>query len=1056
MPAGITAALPASPVNQPSAAADAAPLPASTSAAVPVSADTSIPAPAPQPADGIRVTPVADALTAPLAPAATLAPVPQGVTSAASAPASRPETAPAANRQAAALPPIRVAAAEALAEYGQALFEAARLRGVQGAEQQAQRRAQDARQRIDALALEANDPEFSPALIERADALGLQYAQGRVGEAQAAAFAQGYQPAATPAQQRAGGAPPAPRVSMSRPGKSPVQRLAEFWTRVAARPGSQVCGPASAHSKMEDIIRDYARPGEVKVAGMDAGGHRGMKRFWNLRFRDENGRPLEGTIVESTDGYVHVDTSGMEAKTAPANERRTKARGGDLVYQAALTYAHNNGLRFRPDLSSVSGIAHQRRLGHLLSNALRHGTTRHIDPRHTKAEFQDVPPDWWREGDDPGVFTHNIALLAELESQGVQEAATRRGVPIDRLRYDPETDTIQDETGRSQSNRAVADTLARLDPATSGVGEKAFLRHLVSQSALRGQAAGPRAALDALPLHLGAAESKAERSSRQLREQPGEPFRVFGRDQPLLHSKPAGNAAAGRVSAREAADGLSKLRATAPAIAQGVQIVPNRSSLNEADYHPDDWASFTGPDATEAFFNPRTGGVIVLTDNLRRREGETPARAAARAILHERIGHAGLAALRQSDPAFEARWNKLMEAVLEDSAVADEIATLHAQGYEHLSDSQLVEEWFARQVEGMTPQQLQALKPTSILGRLWQWLKDTLRKLTGRFSRPDWTAREIKEIMALSRQALERGGPLGTQQDGRVLHAQVGETLRQADRTLIEEAPQSALLNTRASNEHIARAAAATLQAWPATVQAADGTGIDLQIADRGSLAARLWHLIRDEKTQKIDPDKAAWLPRVQETLQNAQVRLVDEQTGNRVYVRKYSGGIQHAIIIRPDGRVEAQQAFTGSLTTQFPLNARNRQHGMLVDWVRPDLENGQGLRQNAPQPTPPGSTVSGPRQGAFQGNANPANAASQAQGRVMQSKRLNPFHAGDAPNWLRSRLRIPANAPWRVQNLTLRSILKGSPLPKELLPKELVRLFTPPCRGCGRRPRIA
>lgn len=127
-----------------------------------------------------------------------------------------------------------------------------------------------------------------------------------------------------------------------------------FFFCTAAQPGSQVRGPASAQSKVEDIIRDYARPGEVMVAGMDAGGHQGMKRFWNLRFRDENGRPLEGTIVESTDGFVHVDTSGMEAKTAPANERRTKARGGDLVYQTALTYAHNNGLRFRPDPSSVS------------------------------------------------------------------------------------------------------------------------------------------------------------------------------------------------------------------------------------------------------------------------------------------------------------------------------------------------------------------------------------------------------------------------------------------------------------------------------------------------------------------------------------------------------------------------------------------------------------------------------------------------------------------------------------------------------------------------------
>lgn len=235
--------------------------------------------------------------------------------------------------------------------------------------------------------------------------------------------------------------PAPPRVSMSRPRRAPMQMLADFWAALAARPKSLRRGGASARRDMGGILADYARPGEVVMKEMDAKGHQGMERLWTLRLKDENGRPLEAVVARSMSGFVHVDTSAMEALAAPANERRTKARGGDLVYQAALTYAHNNGLRFRPDPAGVSDIAHQRRLGHLLSSALRHGTTRHIEPRHNNPSAQDVDPNLWRSEETLDAFRANIALLAEMESQGVQQAAARRGVPIDRLRYDPETDT---------------------------------------------------------------------------------------------------------------------------------------------------------------------------------------------------------------------------------------------------------------------------------------------------------------------------------------------------------------------------------------------------------------------------------------------------------------------------------------------------------------------------------------------------------------------------------------------------------------------------------------
>lgn len=241
---------------------------------------------------------------------------------------------------------------------------------------------------------------------------------------------------------------------------------------------------------------------------------------------------------------------------------------------------------------------------------------------------------------------------------------------------------------------------------------------------------------------------------------------------PSIHASQAA-APAARLSPAEsqrratgAAKALQRIQRGTPWLGQRVTLLRNRESLNESDFHPEDWHGFGG--ATEGFFDEQSGHVVILTDNIALRPGESLERAVLRVIVHERTGHAGLAALRQADPTFDARWNKLMEAVLNDGAVADEIAALRAQGYDHLTDSQLVEEWFARQVEGMTQEQLQALKPTSTLGKLWQWLKDSLNKLTGRFNRAGWTVRDLKEIMALSRQALENGVPRGTGGEARI------------------------------------------------------------------------------------------------------------------------------------------------------------------------------------------------------------------------------------------------------------------------------------------------
>lgn len=555
-------------------------------------------------------------------------------------------------------------------------------------------------------------------------------------------------------------APPRVRMSRAGTGLPPMQRLQKFWQDYANDKSRLRRGATATQKALPQIVSHYANPGEVQVRRLDKDGKiPGVAEAWRMDFKESTGKPLYAFVIHREDGHVHVNTEGMKGST--------KARGGDLVYQSALSYAHNNELRFRPDPEGVSGIAHLRRLGHLLSSALRHGTTRHIEPRHARPEMSDVPEGAWHDGEE--AYGGNVAALAEHEARGVFAAAAKRGVDLSQLRYEPVTDTIVDAAGRSLRNRDVTDLLERLDSATSGVGETAFLRALVSQGALQGHVAGGSAVLDDIHHDLGAGKSTAARSSIGLRGQPDGIFHVQ-RDRKLLASKTGSvNAARGRVSGRQAAEAMATLQQTSPAVAARVRIVRNRDALQQEQYHVDDWDSFAGENATEAFFDPSTGGTVVMLDNLVVRPGETPQRAVVRAILHERVGHAGLAAVRQGNPEAAARWQKLVEAAAEDAKISEELAALRERGYEQLNDEELVEEWFARQVEQRTPEQLQALTPQSgLLGKLWQWLKDATRYVARGFSRQNWTTRELQEMMRLSREALERGGPEGVRGDGRV------------------------------------------------------------------------------------------------------------------------------------------------------------------------------------------------------------------------------------------------------------------------------------------------
>jgi hypothetical protein len=74
-----------------------------------------------------------------------------------------------------------------------------------------------------------------------------------------------------------------------------------------------------------------------------------------------------------------------------------------------------------------------------------------------------------------------------------------------------------------------------------------------------------------------------------------------------------------------------------PAVAEATRIVTNRKALADeiGDYRPQDRAD-VGPGGVQAFYDPITGETTIFPEDIEVGEGETPLRAMARIILHER------------------------------------------------------------------------------------------------------------------------------------------------------------------------------------------------------------------------------------------------------------------------------------------------------------------------------------------------------------------------------------------------------------------------------------
>ncbi len=194
---------------------------------------------------------------------------------------------------------------------------------------------------------------------------------------------------------------PAEHLRLARAPAAELRKLGLLWRAVAAQKGAFTLGPLTdaqkSAQKLDDVLRAYNLP---------------------LLFTQTTpGR--DATVI-----YLEPPTDVPEEFQAPRHTFEIEAKGpgkfsvnslmgagahATRLYQAIYTWAHNNGHQIVPDTGYTKDGAF-RRVSHMLSSALRHGTMQHFMPHSTQV------PALAGLRLTPESFTEDVGLLAAVEA----------------------------------------------------------------------------------------------------------------------------------------------------------------------------------------------------------------------------------------------------------------------------------------------------------------------------------------------------------------------------------------------------------------------------------------------------------------------------------------------------------------------------------------------------------------------------------------------------------------------------------------------------------------
>ncbi|HLP99230.1 MAG TPA: LPD38 domain-containing protein [Sideroxyarcus sp.] len=177
-------------------------------------------------------------------------------------------------------------------------------------------------------------------------------------------------------------------------------------------------------------------------------------------FKSESG---DDFIVYETDDKVWINIS-----------QYLKGGGGQEVYSAIADYAFNTGKKFIGDPYGLTMDSIIRRTVNMLTSAIKHGTTRHLEPAQQqewgKPEEGVEPLEWG------GSDVDNTKALIHTFVTTMQNLAPQ----IKEYRYDFQSQQFRDGQGRAVDGQAISDAL----PRRARAGEKTARRAVFLQSLL--------------------------------------------------------------------------------------------------------------------------------------------------------------------------------------------------------------------------------------------------------------------------------------------------------------------------------------------------------------------------------------------------------------------------------------------------------------------------------------------------------------------------------------------------------------------------------------------
>ena len=291
--------------------------------------------------------------------------------------------------------------------------------------------------------------------------------------------------------------------------------------------------------------------------------------------------------------------------------------GGGLAYVIAMDYAHNTGSRFIGDPAALSDEALIRRPEHMLSSALKWGTTEHLAPHPRQLAGLGVPALDWTYGDDVG----NIKSLIDV----VLQAGENRGT--DAIKFDLKNGNFTDRDGKTLS-RGEIDALADASYGRKALaGGSTLARHAFLRSILR---------------EVGKAERGTDgRPDGLLEKIRGFVSTYATAIRPIFYSRSTDNVTQGGqpVSQVQAlVDQIAARWENAPQIVV-VQSLADERVPDEVRKEAQELQSAGEAGKAEGFYDKETGAVFLIADNL---PGDADT---VRVLMHESLGHFGLRGL---------------------------------------------------------------------------------------------------------------------------------------------------------------------------------------------------------------------------------------------------------------------------------------------------------------------------------------------------------------------------------------------------------------------------